>query len=200
MERMRNGNTYSPIQAFSVDITFSAFRSRITKTCLYNVDPLKPHFYMVKLGFTGVYIIFLISAQNVDCRYPLEPPRRGGFNEYPQFMNWAEKWKISEFLPENFHFLMVKFSVYLNRRVFVMTSFYEQRVIWLYCAMRRHILVFAVLSSQNSFFFSWKGLCIDDGLSSLVRRKLTAISACSLSFKQHIGAKICLLIREMQVL
>ena len=35
----------------------------ITKTCLCNVNPLKPHFYKVKLGFTGVYIIFLISAQ-----------------------------------------------------------------------------------------------------------------------------------------
>ena len=35
----------------------------ITKTCLYNFDPLIPHFYKVKLGFTGVYIIFLISAQ-----------------------------------------------------------------------------------------------------------------------------------------
>ena len=35
----------------------------ITKTRLYNVDPLKPHFYVVKLAFTGVYIIFLISAQ-----------------------------------------------------------------------------------------------------------------------------------------
>ena len=35
----------------------------ITKTCLYNFDPLKPHFYIVKLGFTGVYIIFLLSAQ-----------------------------------------------------------------------------------------------------------------------------------------
>ena len=35
----------------------------IPKTCLYNVDPLKPHFYIVKLGFTGVYIIFLVSAQ-----------------------------------------------------------------------------------------------------------------------------------------
>ena len=35
----------------------------ITKTCLYNFDPLKPHLYIVKLGFTGVYIIFLISAQ-----------------------------------------------------------------------------------------------------------------------------------------
>ena len=35
----------------------------ITKTCLYSFDPIKPHFYIVKLGFTGVYIIFLISAQ-----------------------------------------------------------------------------------------------------------------------------------------
>ena len=34
----------------------------ITKTRLYNFDPLKPHFYIVKLWFTGVYIIFLISA------------------------------------------------------------------------------------------------------------------------------------------
>ena len=58
----------------------------ITKTCLYNFDPLKPHFYIAKLGFTGVYIIFLISAQNIDCGYSLEPPRRGGSNEYPQSM------------------------------------------------------------------------------------------------------------------
>ena len=34
-----------------------------------------------------------------------------------------EKYQI--FLPENFRFLEVKFSIYLNRRVFVMkTSFY----------------------------------------------------------------------------
>ena len=58
----------------------------ITKTCLYNIDPLEPHFYIVKLGFTGVYIIFLISAQHIDCRYSLEPSRRGGSNEYPQSM------------------------------------------------------------------------------------------------------------------
>ena len=43
--------------------------------CLYNIDPLKTHFYIVKLGFTGVYIIFLISAQIIDCGYLLEPPR-----------------------------------------------------------------------------------------------------------------------------
>ena len=80
----------------------------ITKTCLCKFDPLKSHVYIVKRGFTGVYIIFLSSAQ-------------GGSNEYPQSMFWVEIWKISEFfLSENFQFLEVKFSIYLNRRVFVM--------------------------------------------------------------------------------
>ena len=78
--------------------------SSITKTCLYSFDPLKPHFYIVKLWFTGVNIIFLISAQNIDCGYRLEPPRRGGSNECPQSMFWAEIWKIFEFLSKNFQF------------------------------------------------------------------------------------------------
>ena len=30
-------------------------------------EPLKTHFYIVKLGFTEVYIMFLISALNIDC-------------------------------------------------------------------------------------------------------------------------------------
>ena len=40
------------------------YAASITKTRPYNFDPLKPHFYIVKLGFTGVHIIFHISAQN----------------------------------------------------------------------------------------------------------------------------------------
>ena len=55
--------------------------------------------------------------KNIDCGYSLEPPRRGGPNEYPQSMFGAE---ISEFLSENFQFLVVKFSIFLNTRVFVM--------------------------------------------------------------------------------
>ena len=43
--------------------TFTEQNTFITKTHLYNFDPLKPHFCIVKLGFAGVYIIFLISAQ-----------------------------------------------------------------------------------------------------------------------------------------
>ena len=69
----------------------------IRKTCLYNFDPIKPHFYIVKLGFAGVYIIFVISAENIDCGYSLEPPRRGGSNEYLQSMFSVEIWKVSEF-------------------------------------------------------------------------------------------------------
>ena len=38
--------------------------------------------------------IFHISDQNIDCGYSLEPPRRGGSNEYPQFMVLAEIRKI----------------------------------------------------------------------------------------------------------
>ena len=32
------------------------------------------------------FFIFHISAQNIDWGYSLEPPRRGGSNEYPQCM------------------------------------------------------------------------------------------------------------------
>ena len=38
-----------------------------------------------KYSKTGVYmgykLFFVISAQNIDCGYSLEPPRRGGSNE-----------------------------------------------------------------------------------------------------------------------
>ena len=39
-------------------------------------------------------VIFHISAQNIDCGYSLEPPRRGGSNEYPQSLFRAEIRKI----------------------------------------------------------------------------------------------------------
>ena len=37
--------------------------------------------------------IFLIFAQNIDCGNTLEPPRRGGSNEYPQSMFWSKNKK-----------------------------------------------------------------------------------------------------------
>ena len=65
--------------------------------------------------------IFHISAQNIDCGYSLEPPRRGssnidcgysleppcrgGSNEYPQSMFWAEIWKLM-YTPVNPSFII----------------------------------------------------------------------------------------------
>ena len=77
----------------------------ITKTRLYNFDPLKPHFYIVKLEFTWVYIIFLISAKNIDCGYSLELPRRGSYNGYPQSVFW-EKYE------KNIRIFIWKFSFF----------------------------------------------------------------------------------------
>ena len=88
----------------------------ITKTCLYNFDPLKHHFYT---GLQGCKLYFLFLLKNIDCGYSLEPPGRGGSNEYPQSMFLSRNMK-SEFLSENLQFLEVKFSIYLNRRVFEM--------------------------------------------------------------------------------
>ena len=38
-------------------------------------------------------IFFLIFALNIDCGYTLEPPRRGGSNEYPRSMFWSKNKK-----------------------------------------------------------------------------------------------------------
>ena len=89
---------------------------------------MKPHFYVVKLGFIGVYIIFLISVQNIDCGYSLEPPRRGGSNECHNLCFEQKYEKYHKFCLEIFPFLVVQFSIYLNRRVFVMQNFMEFKI------------------------------------------------------------------------
>ena len=69
----------------------------ITKTCLYNFGPLKPHFYIVKLGFTGVYIILLISVQKHRlCEAVLTSTLNLCFEQKYE--------KYSNFLSENFQF------------------------------------------------------------------------------------------------
>ena len=91
----------------------------ITKTFLYNFDPLiNPHFYIVKLGFTG-YTLYNISyfSQKHRLWYSLEPPHQGSSNKHPQSMFWAEIWKISE------SFIWKFFGgKTLNRHIFVMTE------------------------------------------------------------------------------
>ena len=41
----------------------------LTSPC--NVDPLRPHFYIVKMGCSGVYTIFVFLLLNKDCEYSL---------------------------------------------------------------------------------------------------------------------------------
>ena len=43
-----------------------------------------------------LFDIFLIFAQKIDCGYTLEPPQRGGSNEYPQSMFWSKNKKIMQ--------------------------------------------------------------------------------------------------------
>ena len=55
--------------------------------------------------------IFHISAQNIDCGYSLEPPRRGGSNEYPQsmFLSRNKKNNIYPCKPQ-FYYIEVGFK------------------------------------------------------------------------------------------
>ena len=61
------------IRQFIVFITQLLTFIRITGPFVLN--PFTPHFYIVKLGFTGVYIFFLFLLLNIDCGYSLEPPQ-----------------------------------------------------------------------------------------------------------------------------
>ena len=55
--------------------------------------------------------IFHISAQNIDCGYSLEPPRRGGSNEYPQsmFLSRNTTNKVYPSKPQ-FYYIKVRFK------------------------------------------------------------------------------------------
>ena len=55
--------------------------------------------------------IFTIFAQNIDCVYSLEPPRRGGSNEYPQsmFLSRNKKKNVYHCKPQ-FYYIKVGFK------------------------------------------------------------------------------------------
>ena len=55
--------------------------------------------------------IFNISAQNIDCGYSLELPRRGGSNEYPQSMILSRNKKINVYpCKPQFYYIKVGFK------------------------------------------------------------------------------------------
>ena len=61
------------------------------------LTPLNATFIQQNWGLQGYSLFFLFLQNNIDCGYSLEPPHKGSSNKYPQFMFWAEIWKISEF-------------------------------------------------------------------------------------------------------
>ena len=75
--------------------------------------PCKPLFYIAKLGYAGVYLIFLFLIQNIHCGYTLEPPLQGGSNVYPQCMFRAKTLKISKLFKEISIFASEKNSLYI---------------------------------------------------------------------------------------
>ena len=64
-----------------------------------------------KWKFSFENSIFYISAQNIDCGYSLEPPRRGGSNEYPQsmFLSRNKKNNVYPCKPQ-FYYIKVVFK------------------------------------------------------------------------------------------
>ena len=66
------------------------------------ISPPKPENFQIKNSDN-----FHISAQNIDCGYSLEPPRRGGSNEYMQSMLLSRNKKI-RYTPLNPSFTIQK--------------------------------------------------------------------------------------------
>ena len=71
--------------------------------------------------------IFLISAQNIDCGYSLEPPQRGGSNDYPQsmFLNRNKKNNVYPCKPQ-FYYIKMGFKGVKNIIVCFRDGFQRQ--------------------------------------------------------------------------
>ena len=72
-----------------ISVTFIAIHYENTPIQIY----WKFYHQNIKKIQIKILIFFHISAQNIDCGYPLEPPRRGGSNGYPQSMFWSRNKK-----------------------------------------------------------------------------------------------------------
>ena len=80
-------------------------KKKIRKHAYSNIQKFSPpkteNFQIKNIG------IFYISARNIDCGYSLEPPRRGGSNEYPQSM-FSSKNKKNNVYPSKPQFYCIK--------------------------------------------------------------------------------------------
>ena len=92
----------------------------ITKTRLFKYIE---NFTTKNENFQMKILFFKFLLKNIDCRYLLEPPRQGGFNEYPQslFLSRNKKDNVYPCKPQ-FYYIKVGFKreSTLYRLVFVM--------------------------------------------------------------------------------
>ena len=123
-----------------------------SKTYLYNFDPLKTHFYIVKLGFTGgvhyfsyfrikhrlrvlirtasarrfkcVPTIYVLSRNMIKKQTNKKKKKKKKKKKYQNLLS-ENNWKLSVFVGE----IVIS---YLNRRVFVMISADIQNIPRLY--------------------------------------------------------------------
>ena len=97
-----------------------------TSRCVRCIYHIRSYFTLRKHAYFNILIIlppknenfqiknsdiFHNSAQNIDCGYSLEPPRRGGSNEYPQsmFLSRNKKANVYSWKPQ-FYYIKVGFK------------------------------------------------------------------------------------------
>ena len=73
--------TIEPLIIILLSVSLSVTLRKHAYSNILKILPPKNENFQMKISSS-----FHISAQNIDCGYPLEPPRRGGSNEYPQSM------------------------------------------------------------------------------------------------------------------
>ena len=66
--------------------------------------------FQVETSDLYLFFFFHISAQNIDCGYSLEPPRRGSSNEYPQSMFLSKNKKMYAPVKPQFYCIKVGFK------------------------------------------------------------------------------------------
>ena len=90
--------------AYCLSIT-TALRKHAYSNIL-NISPPKTENFKIKNS-----VIFHMSAQIIDCGCSLEPPHRGGSNEYPQsmFLSRNKKNNVNPCKPQ-FYYIKVGFK------------------------------------------------------------------------------------------
>ena len=83
-----SSNTHTQCPIWAIDMRFRELWNSPKARFHYENKPIQIYWkiYLQKTENFQIKIsdICHISAQNIDCGYSLEPPRRGGSNVYPQ--------------------------------------------------------------------------------------------------------------------